>query len=95
MTYVDVAPSPGRFAWRSQLADLAEFHGWHVRMCGADWGPDLLLTRRPRLLWVFAEPRRGRLSASRFAAFAELKACRQDVVLWRPDASDAAGRTLA
>lgn len=95
MSYVEVAPSPGRFAWRVQLSDLAEFHGWRCHPLVATWGPDLLLIRRPRLLWVFAEPERGRLSRPRLAAFVELKACRQDVVLWRPDALEAVGRTLA
>jgi hypothetical protein len=84
MTYLDAPKPPGRYGWRIEILGRAEFHGWHVRMFGADWGPDLLLIRRPRLLWVFAEPERGRLSAARLASLAELRACHQVAVVMRP-----------
>ena len=46
-----------------------------------------LLIRRPRLLWIFAEPERGRLSAARLASLAELRACHQVAVVMRPTTS--------
>jgi hypothetical protein len=94
LTYLATPPAPGRYAWRQQLCDLAEFHGWHARMLAADWEPDMLLIRRPRLLWVFAEPNRGRLSGPRFTAFCELRACRQDAVVWRADRLEQVMRVL-
>jgi|SRR4051794_37081063 hypothetical protein len=84
MTHLDTPPLPGRYGWRLEIHGRAESHGWRVRMFGADWGPDLLLIRRPRLLWIFAEPERGRLSAARLAALVELRACRQEAVVARP-----------
>ncbi|MFL5688682.1 MAG: hypothetical protein ACJ77I_06805 [Chloroflexota bacterium] len=84
MTHLDTPKLPGRYGWRLELLGRAEFHGWHVRMLAPDWGPDLLLIRRPRLLWIFAEPERGRLSAARLASLAELRACHQVVLVARP-----------
>ena len=95
MTYVETPRSPGRYGWRLEIHGRAEFHGWHVRMLAADWGPDLLLIRRPRLLWVFAEPERGRLSSARLHALAELRACRQDAVVARPSKLEQLERILA
>jgi hypothetical protein len=95
VTHLDVPPTPGRFGWRLEIHGRAEFHGWHVRMLGADWGPDLLLIRRPRLLWIFAEVERGRLSAARLHALVELRACRQDAVVARPNKLEQLERMLA
>jgi hypothetical protein len=84
MTFTDAEPKPGRHAWRWRLGELAELHGWRVRTLGADWEPDLLLVRRPRLFWLFAEPDRSRLSQVRLAAFIELRACGQAAMVVRP-----------
>lgn len=81
---LDVPPSPGRHAWRQEVADRAAFHGWRCHALGADWSPDLLIVRRPRLIWIFCEPNRGRLSEARLDAFAELRSCRQAAVVVRP-----------
>jgi hypothetical protein len=84
MTYVDVQPKLSRHAWRWRLGELAELHGWHVRSFGPDWEPDLLLMRPPRLLWLFAEPDRGRLSQRRLAALVRLRDCGQAAMVARP-----------
>lgn len=84
MTYLAVPPSPGRSAWRMRLFDLAEFHGWKAHLFGSDFEPDLICIRRPRILWLFAEPDRGRLSSARYAAFSELIACRQQAFVLHP-----------
>lgn len=84
MTYVDVVRTPGRYAWRQQIADRAELAGWQVIATPTDrWG-DMILVRRPRVLWVFAEAERGRLSSARRAAYVELRACGQACVVARP-----------
>ena len=95
MTYLDTPPLPGRYGWRLEILGRAEFHGWHVRLFGADWGPDLLLIRRPRLVWIFAEPERGRLSAARRASLEELRDCRQVAVVFRPTTIPQLERLLA
>lgn len=94
MTYVDVEPTLSRHGWRWRLGEMAELHGWRVRAFGADWEPDLLLVRRPRLLWLFAEPDRGRLSQPRFAALVELRACGQAAFVVHPSDIEKVGRLL-
>ena len=94
MTYLDVEPKLSRHAWRWQLGDMAELHGWHVRAFGPEWEPDFLLTRRPRVVWIFAEPDRGRLSRARFAALVELRACGQAAVVARPHDAEKLERML-
>jgi hypothetical protein len=87
-------PTLSRHAWRWRLGELAELHGWHVRACPAEWEPDLLLVRRPRVLWLFAEPDRGRLSQPRFAALVELRACGQSAIVARPSDIEKVTRML-
>jgi len=94
MTYVEFPAAPGRHAWRQELHDRAVLAGWRVRMLGAEWEPDMLLVRRPRLLWIFAEPDRGRLSAPRFDRFVELRTCRQEAYVWHPSDIEKIGRIL-
>jgi hypothetical protein len=94
MTYLDVEPKLSRHAWRARLGELAELHGWHVRALGPDWEPDLLLTRRPRVLWLFAEPDRGRLSHPRCAALVELRACGQSAIVVHPSDIEKVTRML-
>jgi hypothetical protein len=84
MTFLDTDPKLSRHAWRWRLGEMAELHGWHVHPQGSEWGPDLMLVRRPRLLWLFAEPDRGRLSQPRFAALVELRACGQAAFVVHP-----------
>lgn len=95
MTYLDVPSSPSRFAWRHELADRAELHGWRVIAMGADWDADMLLIRRPRIIWLFAEPDRGRLSAPRLAALLELRTCRQEAYVLRPSETETVDRLLS
>jgi hypothetical protein len=95
MTYVDIVRSPGRYAWRVEIHERAELAGWHVRALGPDWGPDFLLIRRPRLLWIFAEVERGRLSSARRAAYVELRACGQQCLVARPHMIPMLERLLA
>jgi hypothetical protein len=84
VTFLDTELKLSRHAWRWRLGELAELHGWHVRSFGPDWEPDLLLTRRPRVLWLFAELDRSRLSKVRLAALIELRACGQAAMVARP-----------
>lgn len=94
VTFIEAAPTLSRHGWRWRLGELAELHGWRVRTCAAAWEPDLLLTRRPRLLWLFAEPDRGRLSGPRLAALVELRACGQAAFVVHPSDIEKVGRLL-
>lgn len=45
---------------------------------------DLLLTRRPRVVWVELKSERGKLTDEQRERIEELRACGQEVFLWKP-----------
>lgn len=47
--------------------------------------PDLILVRRPRLVWAELKSARGRVTPDQRAWIEELRACGQDARIWRPD----------
>lgn len=46
--------------------------------------PDLILVRRPRLIWVELKAQRGKISPDQAAWIEALQACGQEVFVWRP-----------
>ncbi len=46
--------------------------------------PDLILVRRPRVVWVELKADRGRLTDAQRDWLADLRASRQEAYLWRP-----------
>lgn len=46
--------------------------------------PDLILVRRPRVVWVELKAQRGKLTDDQWAYIEELKASRQEAYVWRP-----------
>lgn len=46
--------------------------------------PDLILVRRPRIVWAELKSERGRLTDEQRAWIEELRACGQEVHVWRP-----------
>lgn len=47
--------------------------------------PDLILVRRPRVVWVELKADRGRLTDEQAAWLGDLRASGQEVYLWRPN----------
>lgn len=45
---------------------------------------DLLLVRRPRIVWAELKSQRGTMTDDQLATYLELKACGQEVYLWKP-----------
>jgi hypothetical protein len=56
--------------------------------------PDLILVRRPRLVWVELKADRGRLSDKQSAWIGDLRASGQEVYLWRPSMWEEVERVL-
>jgi hypothetical protein len=46
--------------------------------------PDLILVRRPRVVWAELKSERGKLSDEQRAWLMDLAACEQEVYIWRP-----------
>lgn len=95
MTFLATAPPPSRSAWRLRLFDLATYHGWQCHLLEAEWGPDLAIVRPPHVLWIFAEPNRGRLSLPRRDHLAALRRCGAWYAVWHPNDAPKIERTLA
>lgn len=49
----------------------------------AGW-PDLILIRRPRIIWAELKSDRGKLTPDQRAILAELRECNQEVFVWKP-----------
>lgn len=45
---------------------------------------DLLLVRRPRVIWAELKSERGKMTDDQLVTFRDLRASGQDVYLWRP-----------
>jgi hypothetical protein len=55
---------------------------------------DLILIRRPRIVWVELKSQRGRLSDDQRCWLDDLRACGQEVYIWRPSDWPAVERIL-
>jgi hypothetical protein len=76
-------------AFQASVIRYAELMGWtchhHYDSRRSSPGlPDLLLVRRPRVVWAELKSERGRLTPDQRAWIEELRACGQEVFLWRP-----------
>jgi len=76
-------------AFQNEVVRYARMMGWRLyhthdsRRSEAGF-PDLVLVRRPRLVWAELKSERGRLTDDQRAWIEELRACGQEVHVWRP-----------
>ena len=84
-----LAPKISEAQFQAQVIRYAELMGWRAyhtydsRRSAAGF-PDLVLVKRPRIVFAELKSGRGRVSPSQAAWLAELRACRQEVFCWRP-----------
>jgi hypothetical protein len=82
-------PMQSEASFQAQVCELAELRGWrwyHVpdsRLCPAGF-PDLVLTRRPHVIFAELKRQDGKVSRQQQTWLDELKACGQHVYVWRP-----------
>jgi hypothetical protein len=76
--------------FQGRILDLATLYGWTLRYHTYDsrrstsgW-PDLVLIRPPELLFVEVKREDGQVTPSQLEFITALRACGQDVRLWRP-----------
>lgn len=67
----------------ARLMGWAAYHTYDSRRSDAGF-PDLVLVRRPRVVFAELKSQRGRLRPAQRAWIEELRACGQDVFIWRP-----------
>jgi hypothetical protein len=85
--------------WLSQVIRLAELFQWktyhtHDSRRSAPGFPDLVLVRRPRVIFAELKAQRGRLTPHQLDWFAELRACQQEIYVWRPEDAEKVARIL-
>jgi hypothetical protein len=76
-------------AFQASVVRYARLMGWtchhHYDSRRSSPGlPDLLLVRRPRVVWAELKSERGRLTPDQRAWITELRACGQEAYIWRP-----------
>ena len=86
-------------AFQASVIRYARLMGWreyHTRDSrGSQAGfPDLVLIRRPRVVWAELKSERGRLSDDQRAWIEELRACGQTAFVWRPSSWQEVERVL-
>jgi hypothetical protein len=67
----------------ARLMGWATYHTFDSRRSDAGF-PDLVLVRRPRVVFAELKSQRGRLRPAQRAWIEELRACGQAVYVWRP-----------
>lgn len=75
--------------FQRQVVELAKLLGWRfyhtLRSEGSPPGwPDLVLIRRPRVIFAELKSERNALTSPQRACLEELRACGQEVFVWRP-----------
>jgi VRR-NUC domain len=89
VTFLEAVPRISEARFQRQIIDYAELMGWRCyftyRSNHSPVGfPDLVLVRRPRVVWIEVKTERGRLSDAQRAWINELADCGQEVHVVRP-----------
>ena len=89
MTFLEVAPRITEKQFMAQVVRYAHLMGWKTyhtftSQRSTAGFPDLVCVRRPRLLFIETKSERNTATDDQKAWLAELRACGQEVYLWRP-----------
>lgn len=88
-------------AWQDDVADTAARLGWHRRYHTFDSRhsaagfPDLVLVRRPRIIFAELKSEAGRVTREQLEWLDELEGCVAETYLWRPSDRFTMDRVLA
>ena len=99
MTYIDAPPRITEKAWLGQVIRLAEVLGWKYyhthRSDGSVAGfPDLVLVRRPRVIFAELKAQRTPVTLAQRTWLATLAEAGAEAYLWRPSDIESIVRTL-
>ena len=89
MTFLDTPPRQTEAQFLAQVRAAAKLLGWATyhthRSEHSEAGfPDLVLTRRPRVIFAELKADRGKLTDAQRAWIDELRACGQEAYVWKP-----------
>jgi hypothetical protein len=95
----EVTPLVTERRWQAQVLQLASafgwkgYHTWNSQHSAAGF-PDLVLVRRPRVVFAELKTNRGLVSDAQQAWLDELAACGLEAYVWRPGDLEHVVRTL-
>jgi hypothetical protein len=89
VTFLDSPPRQTEAEFLESVRKAARLLGWatyHTRRSeGSEAGfPDLVMTRRPRVIFAELKSDRGKVTDAQRAWIDELRACGQEAYIWRP-----------
>lgn len=89
MTFLEAVPRQTERAFMAQVIRCAELFRWrhyhtHRSEKSPSGFPDLVLVRRPRVIFAELKSDRGTLTDAQRAWLDELRACGQEAYVWRP-----------
>jgi VRR-NUC domain len=99
VTFLPVVPRMSERTWMAAVIKLAAVLQWKVyhthRSDKSTPGfPDLVLVRRPRIVWLELKSERGKATTDQLWWIGELRACGQEVYVARPSDADKLTRVL-
>lgn len=91
---VNALPAQTEKSFQADVLEAARLLGWrayhtHDSRHSESGFPDLVLVRRPRVIFAELKSERGAVSDDQQAWIDDLKASRQEVYVWRPSDWDA------
>lgn len=89
MTFLDTPPRETEAQFLASVIKLARLCGWavyhtHNSQHSEAGFPDLVMVKRPRVLFVELKSDRGKVTDAQGAWLDELRACDQEAYVWRP-----------
>jgi hypothetical protein len=89
MTFLAAFPSQTEAAFMAQVIKFAKSRGWacyhvHDSRHSEPGFPDLVVVKRPRVIFAELKSDRGKVTQAQRAWIDELRACGQEVYIWRP-----------
>jgi hypothetical protein len=99
VTFLTTPPRLTEKQFMARVVKYAELMGWHAYHTfdsrrSAPGFPDLVLIRRPRLVFAEIKTDRGTLTTPQFSMLVELRECGQEAYVWRPAEFDQVARIL-
>lgn len=89
MSFLDMLPPQTERSWQGQVVEAAQLLGWRTyhtydsRRSDAGF-PDLVLVRRPRVIFAELKSDRGKLTDDQRAWLQALDGCNVERYVWRP-----------
>lgn len=94
MTFLEPVPRETELSFSNDVVGYARLRGWRAYRAKLDGFANVVLIRRPRVVFALVKSERCRVTEHQRAALAELRGCGLEAYLWRPSRRTAIERIL-